>query len=121
MTDTMKQIKIINDSSSVVIDGSLADGFITRFRGLMFKKSIPDGWGLMIVPCNQIHMFNMRFPIDVVYISKEGKIVFIDKNVPKGKVCKAVKQAHCVLELNAGTAEGLGLNIGNTLTVQSVK
>lgn len=117
----MKQIKIHNNSCETVIDGALADGFFTRFRGLMFKKSIPNGWGLMIVPCNQIHMFNMNFPIDVVYIAKNGEIVFIDENVPQRKICKAVKEAHCVLELNAGTAKGLGLNIGNTLTAEPVK
>lgn len=117
----MKNIKIINDSSDKVIDAAMADGFITRFRGLMFKKSIPDGWGLMISPCNQIHMFNMRFPIDVVYIAKDGTIVFIDENVPQRKICKAVKEAYCVLELNAGTAIGLDLNIGNKLTAQPVK
>lgn len=117
----MKQIKISNANSDVVIDGSLADGFISRFRGLMFKKSIPDGWGLLIVPCNQIHMFNMRFALDIVYISKENKVVFIDREVPKGKVCKAVKQAHCVLEINAGTAAKLGINTGDELTVTITK
>lgn len=117
----MKRIKISNANSDIIIDGLLADGFVSRFRGLMFKKSIPDGWGLLIVPCNQIHMFNMRFALDVVYISKDNKIVFIDRDVPKGKVCKAVKQAHCVLEINAGTAASLGLNTGDTLTVTTTK
>lgn len=117
----MKELKITNDSSEKVIDGSLADGFFTRFRGLMFRKSIPDGWGLMIVPCNQIHMFNMRFPLDIVYIAKDGRVVFIDENVPQRKVCKAVKEAHCVLEINAGTAKSLDINIGNILTANVVK
>ena len=61
------------NSLSLVI--SLADNFWKRFCGLMFRKSFPGGWGLLLTHCNSVHTMFMRFPIDVIYLDNNGKIV----------------------------------------------
>ena len=56
------------------IDVMVADSFFTRLAGLMFRQKLPPATGLLLVPCNSVHMCFMRFAIDVVYIDKEYKI-----------------------------------------------
>ena len=92
-----------------------ADSFFKRFRGLMFRKSMPENEALLIVPCNQIHTFNMKFAIDVVYLSKENKVVFIDENIKPGKVCKPCKNANAVLELNSGMAKKFNIKLDDII------
>lgn len=115
----MKKAVLRKNGKTVLNKIEIADNFFTRFRGLMFRKSIPADYGLLIKPCNQIHMFNMRFPLDVVYISANKKIVKIEKNVQPGVVCKTVKNAKSVLEINSGTADEAGLSEGDELTFEA--
>ena len=52
--------------------GRAADTFFTRFKGLIGAPSLTKGEGLLILPCNSIHTHVMRFPIDVLYVSKDN-------------------------------------------------
>lgn len=81
----------------------------------MGRKSMSDNHGLLLTPCNEIHTFGMNFDIDTITLSKENKIIFIDKCVAPNKVRKKVKNGYKVLELNGGTADKLGLSPGDIL------
>ena len=48
----------------------IANNFFKRFLGLMGKKKLPGGEGLLIAPCKSIHMCFMRFSIDAIFIDK---------------------------------------------------
>ena len=61
----------INNST---IQLEVADNFVKRFLGLMGRKNLPQGQGLLITNCNSIHMCFMKFPIDVIYIDEDWKI-----------------------------------------------
>lgn len=113
----MKKIIIINNNIIVTKNAELADSFFTRFRGLMFRESIAEDYALLITPCNQIHMLNMRFAIDAVYLDESGTVVKIERNVQPGKICKTVKQAKSVIEVNAFAAARLGIHEGDTLKI----
>ena len=69
----------------------------------MFTEPPPDGSGLLIEPCDSIHMFFMKFPIDAVFMDKKYKIVKIVRNLAVGKIVGVVKGAYRVLEIPAGT------------------
>lgn len=114
----MKKITIKKDDIAVIPDVEVADNFFTRFRGLMFRKSISDGYGLLIKPCNQIHMFNMKFPLDIIYLSADNEVVHIDENIQPGKIGKTIKAAVCVVEVNAFTCKNVGIAVGDKLTVE---
>lgn len=92
-----------------------ASSFARRFMGLMFRKSIPIDHGLLLTPCNEIHTFGMRFDIDTVAISKDCKVLFIDRAVKPNKVRKRVSGAYRILELNAGVADEAGIEIGDSI------
>lgn len=113
----MKKAKITKNGETVTANAEVADNFFTRFRGLMFRKPVDGDYALHITPCNQVHMFNMRFALDVVYLSATGEVVEIHENVRPNKVCKTVKNAKSVLELRAESASALGIKRGDVLQV----
>lgn len=113
----MKRVLIKKNGEILTTNAEIADCFLKRFMGLMFRKSISDDYALCITPCNQIHMLNMRFAIDAVYLDGSGKVIKIDGNVEPGKICKTVKNAKSVIELNAGAASGFGICEGDFLEI----
>ena len=113
----MKKI-IIKKNSQVITDNARrADNFFTRFKGLMFVKEIDDNYALHIMPCNQIHMLNMRFALDVIYLSENGRVVKVDENVQPGRICKTESRAKSVIEMKAGAASEYGINQGDILEI----
>ena len=58
-----------------------ADTFFKRLRGLIGRNKLPQGCGLMIAPCNSIHMLFMKFDIDAIFIDKNFTIKKIAENV----------------------------------------
>ena len=67
-----KYVKIYNgrDNSLVGDKIRVADNFWTRFKGLMLAPDLAEGEGLIITPCNSIHMMFMRYPIDAIFIDE---------------------------------------------------
>jgi uncharacterized membrane protein (UPF0127 family) len=83
---------------------AVAGGAWSRFWGLMGRKRLEPGRGLLIRPCRSIHMFFMRFPIDAVFLDREGRVVRVVQGVKPWRLAFGGKGAHEVLELNAGAA-----------------
>ena len=77
-------MRIINHTQNTVLADRvvLADTFLSRLRGLLGRTSLPDGEAMIITRCNSIHMFFMRFPIDVVFIDKKDIVVGLLENFP---------------------------------------
>lgn len=98
-------------------NAEIADTFFSRFRGLMFRKSVNDNYALYITPCNQIHMLNMKFAIDVIYTDKSDKVIRIDADVQPWKICKTVRQAENVIELKSFSAEKFNIRPGDIITI----
>ncbi len=90
-----------------------------RMLGLLGRKELPAGQGLLISGCWSVHMFFMRFAIDVVYISGDDVVL---KIVPALKPWRtsACWRAHSVLEVPAGWASQAGIAVGQALAYQSL-
>jgi uncharacterized membrane protein (UPF0127 family) len=103
------------DDGQILCDNCvLADTFWRRARGLLGRRSLTPGEGIVLRPEWSIHTFFMRFPIDVVFVDADQVVV---KIVPRLRpwrtaVCRG---AHEVVELAAGECERLGLQAGNRL------
>ena len=91
-----------------------ADTFFARFRGLMLRKRLPAGHGLLIVPCNSIHMCFMRFAIDAIFIDKDYRVLKVARNVKPWIGVAWCWKAWGVVEVNAGEAKDV--QIGETIT-----
>jgi uncharacterized protein len=102
---------------NVVCDQSLlADRPTTRMVGLLGRRELPSGEGLLLVPATAVHTAFMRFPIDVAFLDPDHRIV---KLVPDMKPWRATsaRGARAVLELAAGESERRGLRLGDQLSV----
>ena len=107
----MMQI-ITNNNQYIHLE--IADAFLKRFLGLMGRKELPMGHGLLLAPCSSIHMMFMRFAIDVVYLAKDYTVVKTVKNVRPWLGISACfkKGTWAVLELPIGSIEHYGLAVG---------
>lgn len=98
----------------------MADSFVKRFMGLMFRKSMPQNHALLLRPCSAIHTFSMKFAIDAVFLAKDGTVLHIEPAMQPNKPGKSVKKADSVLELNAGMADEFGLKTGDMLEFKKI-
>jgi len=95
----------------------LADTSETRRVGLLKHERLEAGAGLWIVPCESVHTFFMKFPIDLVYLDKQRKVRKVRHAVPAWRL-SACLTAHSILELPAGTAEKSGTLPGDELVME---
>jgi uncharacterized membrane protein (UPF0127 family) len=117
----MKLYRIRNMSTGTVLaeHAALASDSKTRRTGLLKHDNLPDGKGLIIRPCEGIHTFGMRFPIDVVFISKKWKVLKTVSNLPRRRIALWLL-ADSVVELPAGTLERTNTTKGDQLSFESV-
>lgn len=94
---------------------TVADKMLPRMKGLLGRKSLPPGEGMLIRPAPSIHTFFMRFPIDAVFLSRSGEVLKLADNVPAWRT-RSCRRAHSVLELAAGEAARHGIAVGDRLT-----
>lgn len=85
-----------------------------RMRGLLGKRSLESGEGLLIRPAPSIHTFFMRFPIDVVFLSRQGEVLKVAERVPPWRA-RSCRHSYAVLELAAGEAGRRGIAVGDRL------
>lgn len=92
--------------------------FVGRGLGLMFRRRLDRGRGMWIRPCNGIHMFFMRFAIDAVFLDRQQRVVRAFPRLGRWRMVPIVRGAHSVVELPAGTLDGLELAPGARLVVE---
>ena len=92
----------------------LADGPVSRAKGLLGRSELPSGEGILLRPTASIHTFFMRFPIDAVFVDADGRILRIAPDLGPWKTASR-RGARAVLELPAGECERRGLREGDRL------
>jgi hypothetical protein len=96
----------------------VADTHWTRLRGLIGTGALPTGQGLWIRPCRQVHMFWMRYPIDVVFLDDALRVVGLASDLKPWRVSPLVRAATSVVELPAGAIATTRLREGQTLRIE---
>jgi len=88
-----------------------AESFRQRLLGLLARPPLVTGEALLLSPCNSVHSCFMRYPIDVVFLDRECRVLRIVEALQpwRALVCR---RAHAVLELSAGDARRLCLTTG---------
>lgn len=95
-----------------------ADHMWSRMRGLLGRGGLAPSEGLWISPCNSIHMFFMRFPIDAIFIDKHHQVVRVYEDLQPWRMARGGKFAHSVLELPQGKAAFYNIRVGDRLTIR---
>jgi len=91
-----------------------------RFCGLMLTPELRAGHGILLKPCNSVHMFFMRYALDIIFLDKDMRILRICHNLKPWHISPIVWKADSVLECPAGLAEQHGLDIGDELELRQL-
>lgn len=86
--------------------------------GLQFRSGLAEGEALHIKPCDSIHMFFMRFPIDAVFLAPDGRVTMIRANLrPWVGMVFSAPGAESVLEMEVGGAARQGISPGDYIEI----
>ena len=102
------------DGSVVCERCVVADRMLSRMKGLLGKRDLAPGEGLLIQPAPSIHTWFMRFPIDVVFLAPNGDVLKVAPHVKPWRM-RSCRRARSVLELAAGEAQVRGINVGDRI------
>jgi uncharacterized protein len=114
----MKQAEVWNVARERVVGSrvGVADGWWSRLRGLLGRPALQKGEGLLLVPCNAVHMLGMKYPLDVAFLDREGVVVALYSHLPPGGRTRRHRQARSALELPVGTLAATGTREGDVLS-----
>ena len=110
------RLRVMNRSRNTVLATHMevADSAAKRNKGLLGRKCLAPGEGMWIRPCEAVHTFWMRFPIDLVYLDRKNQIRKLVSAVPPWRLSGCLR-AHSVLELPSGTIRETQTQPGDTL------
>ena len=101
----MNQQKVTCNGVLIADKIHTADSYFKRLRGLLGKKQLQPGEGLLLTKVSSVHCFFMKFTIDVVYLSPEMVVTGVETLQP-WKVGRWIKGTAHTLELEEGAATG---------------
>lgn len=109
-------LKAVNVTRGTVIATRLemANNGKTRRKGLLGRGCLAPGEGLWIMPCESVHTFFMRFPIDLIYLGRGNRVRKVKSRIGAWRI-SACLTAHSVLELTAGTIDSTETRRGDIL------
>lgn len=107
---------LMNARTSQVVaeDVELADTRETRRKGLLGRDGLDHRSALILRPCFAVHTAFMRFPIDVLFVNREGTVVKVVRNLVAWRIAGAFG-AHAVIELAAGAIPQGAVEAGDRL------
>jgi uncharacterized membrane protein (UPF0127 family) len=83
-------------------------------KGLLGRRDLPSGEGILLKPASSVHMAFMRFAIDAVFLDRDLRVVKIAADLQPWKIAGS-RDAKAVLEIPAGEASRRGLTVGDRL------
>ncbi|MFC1567122.1 DUF192 domain-containing protein [bacterium] len=110
-------MKLLNKTQNSLLTENMqeANTIFKKIKGLLGRKSIGEDECLLIPGAKQIHCFFMRFPIDIVFLDKNKKIIKIYKNFKPYRMTSFIFFAKHVLEFKVGFCESKNTKLGDAL------
>ena len=111
----MTEVALRREDGSIVCERCVqADTALARMRGLLGRRELPSGEGILLKPASSVHMAFMRFPIDAVFLDRDLRVVKIASDLKPWRAAGS-RGAKAVLEIPAGEAGRRGLSVGDRL------
>jgi len=116
-------VRILNTTRHSVIAASAqkADTAWARLRGLLGRSSLSDDEALAITDCRSIHMFFMRFAIDVIFVDREQRVVGLAKNIRPFQMSRYYFRSCCAIEGAVGMIERSQTERGDIVSFEEEK
>ncbi len=117
----MKTVRAWNVTRDVELGDRVvvADSHWTRLRGMLGRPEPKEGEGLLLRPCRAVHMYGMRFPLDVAFLTADGRVVELYPSLEPSRRSRVHRDAIAALELRAGSLETSGTQIGDEIQFKS--
>ena len=114
----MDVLRVVNESRQSVLGGRIrmADTMHARLRGFLFRRQPVSGEGLLLAPCKGVHMYGMRFALDVLFIDECGCVIAAHPNLSPGQRTSMYPTARYALELPAGAIADSQTSVGDRLS-----
>lgn len=113
----LKSISIFKNNTLLVPNAKLAATLFEKMKGLLGTKELKKNEGLLIPDCKQVHTYFMNYPIDVLFLDSEYKILK-KQTLEPWKISPWIYKSKAVLELPKGFAEQKQLQEGDKLEVK---
>jgi hypothetical protein len=112
------QLALVNERTGRVVASrlELAGDSATRNRGLLGRPALEGGDALVLAPCWAVHTWRMRFPIDILFATRDGRIVKALQEVRPWRMA-ASPRAFAVIEMRAGTLAARRVVAGDRVRV----
>src|SRR5262245_25569150 len=104
--------RLLVENGDTVAVATVADRPWTRMIGLLGRRRFEDGDGLVITPCDTIHTWFMRFPIDVLFVDENGIVVRAIEALAPFRLASGGPQARITIELPVGTLRRIAVPAG---------
>ena len=118
MSDSGRYVKVLAGDGNVVCERCLyARSPWLRMRGLLGRRELPAGEGVLLEPASSIHMLFMRFPIDAVFLDRDRRVKRVVEGLRPWRFA-AAWGSRSVLEIAAGEAAGRGVAAGAQLRIE---
>jgi uncharacterized protein len=113
----MQVLRVVNARRGLELGNrvALANRWLARLRGMIGAPAPHPGQGLLLTPCSSVHMYGMRFPLDVAFLDRTGKVVAVYPSLAPGSRTRWHRNAAHALELPAGTLGESGTTLGDVL------
>jgi uncharacterized protein len=113
---------VVNETSGIGVAARVrvAGTSSERRKGLGGTDELSRGSGLWITPCEAIHTFGMRFPIDALFLDRHFRVRKITRSLRPRRICICLS-ASSVLELESGATIRCGVKLGDTLRFHSTR
>jgi len=114
--DAPHQLTNVDRGTVLATDVQPAFDSASRNRGLLGRASLPEGSAIVIAPSSSIHMFFMRFPIDAVFVARDGRVVKTCTGLRPWRIAVAWR-AFAVIEGPVGMIARSATEAGDRLAV----
>ena len=112
-------MQAVNGTSGLVLASLLRTALTpwSRARGLLGSKGLRQGEGLLLRPCIGVHTFFMRYPIDVVFLDRNNRVLAMLEGLKPQRISRLVPASRGVIELPAGTVAVSGTRLGDEIKI----
>ncbi len=116
----MKQGQLLHLESGKILLPQVrrTDNAWDRFCGLLGSPAPKRGEGMLLTPCNSIHMFFMRYPLDILFLDQKGTVLSRRQSLRPWRMA-GERKAAMVLECRAGELSLLNISDGEKVQWQA--
>jgi hypothetical protein len=119
MLQTRAKVCVFNRTrqSFLSLAATVADTHLSRLAGLLGRRRLRSSEGLWVVPCQGIHTIGVLFPIDVVYLDDERRVIHLIENLGPFRVAPVRIDCASVLELPVRTIFASETRVGDDMLI----